>query len=209
MSVKVIAGVNDMSVSLDGQTISEVTDTVADILHLDGSETVKVNGSVVDAGAVIHDGDTVEFVKESGEKGSVNIESGVNSMSLDVAGTSVASVISTVKSILNLDGEESVKVNGNDVDADYIVQDGDKIEFVKASGEKGAVTVTVVSGVNECTIAADGDIMDIVAQVKEPLHLQGDESLKVNGQPVDSSYTPKDGDRVELTKNAGEKGLLV
>ena len=208
MSVKVISGVNEMNVELAGQTIAEVIDTTSALLHLDGEEQVKVNGSDATSSTVVHDGDSIEFVKVSGEKGSVDISSGVNSMALDVAGQTVATVVDTVKSILNLDGEEEVKVNGSEADANYVVQDGDSIEFVKASGEKGAVTVTVVSGVNECTIAADGDIMDIIAQVKEPLNLEGNESLRVNGQEVDNSYIPQDGDKVELTKSAGEKGLL-
>ena len=135
--VKITAGIDTMELTVAGNTVSEVTERVEGLLNLSGTETTKVNGVEVSGSYTLHDGDTLEFVKDAGKKGSVNIVSGIDKMTLEVDGKTVEEIVSTTVSILNLSGDETVKVNGIEVDADYILKDGDVVEFVKDAGKKG------------------------------------------------------------------------
>lgn len=136
-SVTIISGINELKVAAEGRSIDDVKDDVESILNLEGNETVKVNGEVADLSDILDDGDKVEFVKPAGDKGSVTVIAGINELKVSANGKTVGTIVDEVRSILNLSGEEDVKVNGSDVNEDTVVNDGDKVEFVKPAGDKG------------------------------------------------------------------------
>lgn len=63
--------------------------------------------------------------------------SGVNQLEAGLAGQSVATVRNMLSQPLNIDVASKPVVNGESVDEAYCLEDGDELEFVKASGEKG------------------------------------------------------------------------
>lgn len=67
--ITVIFGVNEMNLQLAGKTIAEIRSAVSPLLGLTGKEKVLLNSERLEAATEIEDGDIVEFVKESGEKG--------------------------------------------------------------------------------------------------------------------------------------------
>lgn len=64
---------------------------------------------------------------------------GANELNLEkFVGLSLASIKSQYGEMLNIPQDCEVQVNGDAVDSlEYIVQDGDEVEFVKKSGSKG------------------------------------------------------------------------
>lgn len=137
---------------------------------------------------------------------------GVNTLNLNFTGSNIANVAAQCKSMFGLGDDEIVKINGTEASADYIVQDGDYIEFVKNAGTKGSeeiVVVTVQHGVNivRVEIADNSPVSDVVRKAAEILGFEvGDSTIALNGTPVDPSTRCTCGDRVELRKNAGTKG---
>lgn len=65
------------------------------------------------------------------------ISSGAASQQFDVAGHNIAEVTDFMSEVLNIEPTSDAIVNGSNVNSDYIIQPGDKIEFVKAAGRKG------------------------------------------------------------------------
>lgn len=65
------------------------------------------------------------------------IVNGVNTLSAQLCGKSVAEVRGMLSQALNIDSAAVPAVNGSTVDPGYILQDGDELEFIKASGTKG------------------------------------------------------------------------
>lgn len=65
------------------------------------------------------------------------IISGVNTLDANLAGRSVADVRGMLSQPLNIDQAAKPMVEGETVGEDYVLADGDELEFVKASGEKG------------------------------------------------------------------------
>jgi len=63
--------------------------------------------------------------------------SGVNTLDANLAGRSVADVRGMLSQPLNIDQAAKPVVDGQNVSEDCILEDGDELEFVKASGEKG------------------------------------------------------------------------
>jgi ribosomal 50S subunit-recycling heat shock protein len=140
MEINVIAGVNEINLNISDDSQKSVRQLIEEakaVLGLSGQERVMVNGELATVSTILKGGDKVEFVKATGEKGSVDVTFGVNQMSLSLEGKTVKEVVVAVKGILGLGGDEAVKLNGTDAKADTKVEDGDEIEFVKASGEKG------------------------------------------------------------------------
>lgn len=139
---KVIFGVNDNSLNFTGSTVAQVASQCKDLLGLSGDEIVKVNGSEAPANYTICDGDKIEFIKESGTKGSaaqVKVTFGVNSVTIDIGeGETVASVLNKAKDILGIDKVDSgIALNGTSVDGNAKVYSGDRLEIKKEAGEKG------------------------------------------------------------------------
>lgn len=70
---------------------------------------------------------------------SATVSCGANELNLEkFIGLSLASIKSKYGEMLNIPSDCEVQVNGDQVDSlEYIVQDGDEVEFVKKSGSKG------------------------------------------------------------------------
>ena len=68
---------------------------------------------------------------------SVTVESGVNSTQAELAGQKVCDIRTMLRQPLNIDPAARILVNGEASPDSYVAQDGDTIEFVKASGQKG------------------------------------------------------------------------
>ena len=66
-----------------------------------------------------------------------NIISGVNNISSDLRGKSVAEIRQMLSQALNIATETRPVVNGESVSEDYVLEAGEELEFVKSSGEKG------------------------------------------------------------------------
>lgn len=137
-NVNIIFGVNEISVNVAGQSLTTVKHNLKSTLGLSGDETVTVNGQPPQVEYILQAGDEVEFTKQSGSKGAVEVISGVNEMTLEgIAGKKVSEVRSELGSTLGIDSTYEAKVNGSSVQASYVLKDGDELEFVKASGSKG------------------------------------------------------------------------
>lgn len=68
----------------------------------------------------------------------ITVNNGVNTLSADLAGRTVADVRGMLAQALNIDPQATSVVNGSAVDASYELADGDELEFVKAAGTKGS-----------------------------------------------------------------------
>ena len=137
---------------------------------------------------------------------------GVNTLNLNFTGSSIANMAAQCNSMFGLSDDEIVKINGSEADVDYIIQDGDYIEFVKNAGTKGSDDIIVVSvqhGVNvvRVEIADNSPVIEVVRKAAEILGFEvGDSTIALNGSPVAPETRCTCGDRVELRKNAGTKG---
>jgi hypothetical protein len=69
--------------------------------------------------------------------GMVKISYGVHNLEAAIAGKSVSEVRQSLKEPLNIDPRALALVNGRDVAASYILNQGDQLEFVRLAGEKG------------------------------------------------------------------------
>lgn len=63
---------------------------------------------------------------------------GVNTLSASLEGRTVSAVRAMLSQALNIPADAQATVGGQAVAEDYILCDGDEVEFVKASGTKGA-----------------------------------------------------------------------
>lgn len=79
---------------------------------------------------------------------SVTVDNGVNSLTEDLAGRTVADVRSMLRQALNIAPEAGAYVNGEIADSERVLENGDKLEFIKASGQKG-FTSNLVSAERE------------------------------------------------------------
>lgn len=67
----------------------------------------------------------------------IRVSSGAASGEFPVTGYEVSKVKATLKEILNISKMASPIVNGNHVDDNYIIKEGDEVEFLKPAGQKG------------------------------------------------------------------------
>lgn len=67
----------------------------------------------------------------------IQVSCGASSGNFPVVGKTVGEVRDFLKEILNIDTQASGLVNGEKTNNDHVLQDGDKLEFVKAAGKKG------------------------------------------------------------------------
>lgn len=73
-----------------------------------------------------------------GEKGKVRVLYGVHALEAPLAGRSVGEVRAALQQALNISPRAVSVVNGREVGADYRLQGGEQLEFVRLAGEKGA-----------------------------------------------------------------------
>lgn len=65
------------------------------------------------------------------------ILNGVNEIKASLSGKTVTEVRGMLAQALNIDPNAQPTVGGETVQEDYILREGDVLEFVKASGKKG------------------------------------------------------------------------
>jgi len=62
---------------------------------------------------------------------------GANAQDLELAGKTVSQVRQELKDVLNIGEDSNAIISGDNVENDYVLRDGDVLEFVKRSGTKG------------------------------------------------------------------------
>jgi len=135
--IKIVSGVNEITLQGE-QSVATIRHQAAQILQLSGDEKAEVNGVEVTGEDIVHNGETLEFVKATGQKGAtVKVTSGVNELNLDVVGDTVADVRESAGQILGLTSEHRAELNGEEADEDEVLEEGDELEFVKNTGTKG------------------------------------------------------------------------
>ncbi len=65
------------------------------------------------------------------------IINGVNELSSNLTGRTAGEVRAMLAQALNIDPTAAAMVAGGKVGEDYVLADGDELEFVKSAGEKG------------------------------------------------------------------------
>jgi len=74
-----------------------------------------------------------------GQENTVNVGCGPYNENLPVAGMSIEKIRKRFKGRLEIDDKAVAVVDGNDVDNDYVVNLGQKLQFIHKSGEKGGI----------------------------------------------------------------------
>ena len=82
------------------------------------------------------------ITKPSGQFGSrttttIHVSCGASSGNFPVVGRSVKQVGEFLREVLNVDKLSTGLVNGKDVGGDYVLKQGDNLEFLKPAGKKG------------------------------------------------------------------------
>ncbi len=72
------------------------------------------------------------------EKGKVRVLYGVHALEAPLIGRSVGEVRAALQQALNISPRAVAVVNGREVGADHLLQEGEQLEFVRLAGEKGA-----------------------------------------------------------------------
>jgi len=67
----------------------------------------------------------------------IHVSCGASSGNFPVAGKTVKDVGDFLREVLNVDRLSTGLVNGKAVDADYVLKNGDNLEFLKPAGKKG------------------------------------------------------------------------
>ena len=68
---------------------------------------------------------------------SVTAISGASCETFQIAGQTLTQTRNLLGPVLNLDNDADALVNGQPVNENYVLQTGDRLEFVKKAGEKG------------------------------------------------------------------------
>lgn len=69
--------------------------------------------------------------------GKVSVVYGANDLEMELGGHTVADVQASLADVLNLDKNAEAYVNGVQVNGDYQLKAGDRLEFMKEAGQKG------------------------------------------------------------------------
>lgn len=67
----------------------------------------------------------------------IRVSNGASSGNFPVSGRKVSEVSELLREVLNVDRMSNGLVNGKPVDSDYVLKDGDTLEFMKPAGKKG------------------------------------------------------------------------
>lgn len=67
----------------------------------------------------------------------IRVTSGASAGQFPVVGKQVAEVAEFLREVLNVDKMSTGLVNGKEVAGDYVLKDGDSLEFLKPAGRKG------------------------------------------------------------------------
>jgi sulfur carrier protein ThiS len=68
-AVKVVYGVNELSLDLGGKSIRGIWKMLEQVLNLPRETTVRVNGQIVADDHIVRPGDEIDFLKPAGVKG--------------------------------------------------------------------------------------------------------------------------------------------
>ncbi len=85
------------------------------------------------------DPSTDPFESFSASQGQVEVIHGVHSHTMPLAGMSVDQVRAELSDRMHIDPEAVAVVNGEPVNEDFVLGEGQVLTFVKAAGEKGNV----------------------------------------------------------------------
>lgn len=99
-----------------------------------GDQAGKAQGPIQGVNPVAGAGDALQAAAQTGK---VSVVYGANDLELELAGQSVADVQAATADVLNLDKNAEAYVNGQQVDGNYKLKAGDRLEFMKESGQKG------------------------------------------------------------------------
>lgn len=80
---------------------------------------------------------TAQDALEKLEKADVKVLHGANDGYFKVAGAKVSQVRASLVSAFNIPGEALAFVDGEQVDNNYVLQEGQTLEFIKQAGVKG------------------------------------------------------------------------
>lgn len=67
----------------------------------------------------------------------IKVSCGASSGSFDVAGKTVGAVSEFLREVINVDRMANGIVNGKEAKDEYVLQEGDSLEFIKPAGQKG------------------------------------------------------------------------
>jgi sulfur carrier protein ThiS len=122
----------------------------------------------------------------------------------------VASFKASHGAAYGVSGNTSVRVNGSSVDEDYVLRDGDEVEFYQVTSSKAAAySVTLVANGQSQTFVLDST--KTAAQLLEDagtraaLGLGANTSVRVNGGDKSEHAALSAGDRVEFTQATSSK----
>lgn len=136
-------------VGLSKLTKSETIDAILDVFGEEGDDG---NGATITKAEAAPKADApmtgVEFgatstlTKPDGAFGhrtttTIHVSCGASSGNFPVAGKKVVEVGDFLREVLNVDRLSTGLVNGNEVSPDYILKEGDNLEFLKPAGKKG------------------------------------------------------------------------
>ena len=98
----------------------------------------KSSGGLTDLGFSAHSRLTKPEAKfGSRTSTTIHVSCGASSGNFPVTGRTVKQVGEFLREVLNVDQLSTGLVNGREVGADYILKDGDNLEFLKPAGKKG------------------------------------------------------------------------
>jgi len=76
-------------------------------------------------------------LSKDGSSARIHVSCGAASQSFEICGKTVAMVSNLLKDILNIPVFSASYVNGKVVLGDYMIKEGDQLEFIKPAGNKG------------------------------------------------------------------------
>jgi len=69
----------------------------------------------------------------------VTVYCGANTQCLDLKGKTIEEAITILAEVMNIPEGAQIVVDGENMKRDYVLHDGNRLEFIKPSGQKGFV----------------------------------------------------------------------
>jgi hypothetical protein len=168
--VDVVSGVHAHSLPLVGMTVAQVRSELAERMNIDPAAMAVVDGNPAAEDTVLAEGQTLNFVKHSGEKGAtvpdeaacqdksppagevaarvrVEVIHGVHSQRADLpSGATVGDVRRAERERMNIAPAAQPVVDGVPVDEEFVLTEDQVLVFVRLSGEMGGPPADYVEG---------------------------------------------------------------
>ncbi len=107
--------------------------TILDQYVPDTTETEEESVAVA-----VEDEEVEDTGNRNSETGLITVTCGANTSAFgEISGKSIAQLRADLADVLNIAPNAKVIVSGEDVGEDYVLQPGDRVEFVRPSGRKG------------------------------------------------------------------------